>query len=262
MIRIGTTETYDPVHCIDDWIQRYNEFDFVLFITKNITDPFITILTKDPKWKYDIKPSILHITCTGFGGTEFEPGVPNFMKLYSQTKKLIEQGYPVERIVLRIDPFIPLKESFKKFKEVTELFYGLGIRRVRTSILDLYGHVRERFETVSIGKEVLKEYSDFRASDWWFNNLEPFIKGCILNWENIQFEACTEPKLSGSIFNHRGCVSELDLQINDINEQVEQGAQRKFCGCLLKKQLIPGGFNRGRCPHKCLYCYIKDKEVE
>ena len=36
MFRIATTETYDPAHCVKDWVKRADEFDFVLFITKII----------------------------------------------------------------------------------------------------------------------------------------------------------------------------------------------------------------------------------
>ena len=56
----------------------------------------------------------------------------------------------------------------------------------------------------------------------------------------------------------------VDLIVNNIDPNFTgshgQSMQRAGCHCLLKHQLIPGGYKRGRCPNKCLYCYLKDSE--
>ena len=145
MFRIATTETYDPAHCVKDWITRADEFDFVLFITKNINDEIIKIFTSpESKWAFMNKPSIMHITCTGWGATLFEPrvGSPNLCNRF--IAKLIESGYPVERIVLRVDPIIPIQDGVDAFDNACKIAEWNGITRVRSSVMQMYKHVYER----------------------------------------------------------------------------------------------------------------------
>ena len=112
MFKIATTETYDPTLCIDEWVNRSNDYDFLLYITKVLNSRIIEILTDSQSpWAYMNKPSVLHLTVTGWGGTELELGVCYPTEMFLKIKDLIEAGYPKERIVLRIDPIIPTWEA-------------------------------------------------------------------------------------------------------------------------------------------------------
>jgi len=262
-MKIGITETYDPCHCINDWIDRSSEFDMVIFITKVLSDDFIQLVTSDPNWKYDVKPSIIHITCTGWGGTSLETNVHDLDTVYNQTKKLIKLGYPKDRLVLRVDPIIPTKEGLERFYNVLNKFYDLGINRVRISVLDMYYHVVDRLK--SMYSDILKNYVlpdgniGFRAKTEWFAQIDILIDKIKELMPEYEFECCNEVKLLNC--ERVGCVSKKDLELNGLKyskDLIPQKKQRQLCLCLAKSQLIPGGMTRGRCPNKCLYCYLKD----
>lgn len=254
MTRIGVTETYDPAHCINDWYPRYEEFDLVVFITKSLSS-LIDILTKDEHWSWKNKPSIIHVTCTGWGGTFMEPGAPSPRETLEAVNKLVALGFPAHRIVLRVDPVIPGKDGFKRAIDVLEMFYlGSDINRVRLSVLDMYPHTRKRLEEAGC-TEILGEYGpdSFTAGRKWFDMLNELVS--LPDFSAFTFEACCESKLVGC--KQRPCISELDFKLNDLVCDVPQGKQRSGCMCLIKKQLIPGGMTRGRCPNICKYCYLK-----
>lgn len=255
MIRIGVTETYDPAYCIQDWYGRYDEFDLVIFITKSLSDRIIQIFTEDEHWNYRVKSSIIHLTVTGHGGTAIEPNVVSHLKMRDYIKKLIKAGYPSERLVLRIDPIIPTSDGIQRFIQVLMDYKDLGISRVRVSVLDMYNHVRARLQGTEF-EDILKSYTshNFRADLEWFNLINEVLED--EDVKHLKFESCAEALLS---CDRVGCVSSLDLRLNHIDQSdLQLGNQRYGCLCLAKKQLIPYGMSRGRCPNKCLYCYLKD----
>ena len=274
MFRIATTETYDPAHCVNDWIKRADEFDFVLFITKIINDEIIKIFTSpESKWAYMNKPGIMHITCTGWGATLFEPrvGSPNLCNRF--IAKLIESGYPVERIVLRVDPIIPIQDGVDAFDNACKIAEWNGITRVRSSVMQMYKHVYER---ICSGKVLTEErchelsynYNGKFFPDETLSSVQDIydqIKVVTEHYPDITFESCASNVLTKYGFVECGCMSEKDLLINGIDPEVvnvPKGNQRQACMCLLKEQLIPGGYKRGRCPNRCVYCYLKDKKTD
>ena len=87
---------------------------------------------------------ILHVTCTGFGGSKMEPNVPFTMDVYQGVSYLISKGFPVEQIVLRTDPIIPTEKGISRVKSVWDYFSDTKIKRVRYSIIDLYPHTKSR----------------------------------------------------------------------------------------------------------------------
>lgn len=189
---------------------------------------------------------ILHATCTGYGGTKMEPNVPKPYNIYQGICELINNGFPVEHIVLRTDPIIPTKRGIEHAIDSWTLFKDTGITRVRYSIIDMYPHVKER---------ILKEYDkipfeSFRAPQYMINNLlnaiEPFRK-------YYTFEACAE-----NLPDRIGCISKKDYEILGLDTSTIQagGFQRKTCACCAgKTELLT---NKKRCPSGCLYCYWKD----
>lgn len=78
---------------------------------------------------------IVHATCTGYGGTELEPNVPNFTTQLTMIKMLLDDGFPAEQIVLRIDPIFPTVNGMRAVRCV---LFGRDprIQRCRISILD------------------------------------------------------------------------------------------------------------------------------
>jgi hypothetical protein len=70
---------------------------------------------------------ILHIMCSGFGGTDYEPNVPILEKTVEYVKELIEKGFPIEQMVLNIDPIILKPYLIKKLNTInTQSLTTLG----------------------------------------------------------------------------------------------------------------------------------------
>lgn len=70
-MKIGITEAGDP-SINYEWINKVNNVDGIILITKNITDKFIEEILK-------VKDkTILHCSCTGYGGaTQYYIETPN-----------------------------------------------------------------------------------------------------------------------------------------------------------------------------------------
>lgn len=79
--RIGTTEIGDPCFHLEifDNLYRGN-----IIITKHLTNQLCGKLIENKE------KVILHLTCTGYGGTKVEPFVPPYQDTYSQCMDLIK----------------------------------------------------------------------------------------------------------------------------------------------------------------------------
>lgn len=233
---IGVTERGDP--SLDfSWVNKL--YDVNIIITKCLTDKLIKKVIENKE------RVILHITCTGMGGTKIEPNVYDYLKTYEQTKKLINEGFPVEQIVLRIDPIVPNKQGLKIVKKVLDLFIDTGIKRVRYSFLNMYNHVKVRLKNAGFKLP----YTSFHAPDRMIDNtLKLFSK-----YEDVyKFESCAE-----NTKHKLGCISEKDLEILGVKMDIKQGGyQRKGCMCLGNKRELLS--SRKRCGNFCLYCFWKD----
>ena len=189
---------------------------------------------------------ILHVTCTGYGGTKMEPNVPKPFEVYQGVRDLIKAGFPVNHIVLRTDPIIPTKNGMHHLTEVLYLFDDLGIKRVRYSFLDMYKHTAKRILD-TYGK---LPFEGFAAPKEMIDNALATIDTFR---EIYTFEACAE-YLSDRV----GCISKKDYEILglDISDIKIGGFQRQACACCAGKvELLT---NKKRCPSGCLYCYWKD----
>lgn len=237
MIKVGITERGDAG--LDfSWVNKL--LDANIIITKNLNDTIIKYLINNKN------KIILHITCTGFGGTKIEPRVLVVNFTHEQTHKLIENGFPISQIVLRVDPIVPLKIVLEeRVKKVLELFKDTGIKRVRYSFLDMYPHVKERL--IKAGLSI--PYETFCCPEYMKKNALELLK----QYENIyEFEACAE-----NTFHQLGCISQKDFDILDIKGEAQPaGFQRKGCMCIAGKTELLN--NKKKCPHGCLYCYWKD----
>jgi hypothetical protein len=109
---------------------------------------------------------IFHCTCTGFGGTIIEPNVPEVEWIHKQVQKLIAEGFPTQQITLRVDPIISTLKGLQNVQKVLDMFKDTGVKRVRYSFLDMYSHVKERFNKAGIPLP----YNSFMAPKYMINN--------------------------------------------------------------------------------------------
>lgn len=241
MTKIGVTEAGDGGLDLS-WKDKL--FDANIIITKHLTsknDQFISAVLEN------YKKIIIHCTCTGYGGTIIEPNVPTPNEVYGGVQKIISMGFPVSQIVLRTDPIIPTDKGIKTAENVWKLFSNLNIERCRFSIIDMYPHVRRRFQDLC----GTIPFEGFFAPQ---NMIENVSKAIDSN-QNLysHFESCAE-----GIGERIGCISKRDFDIlglkynNDIC-----GFQRKGCLCVAGKTELLS--NKRRCPSGCIYCYWKDK---
>ena len=240
-MKIGITERGDAG--IDfSWADKLCEGN--ILITKQLhtkNDKLIDLLLQNKD------KVILHVTCTGYGGTKIEPHVPKPEDVKMGVYKLLREGFPVEQIVLRTDPIIPTQTGISIVKAVWDLFKDTGITRVRYSVIDMYPHVRERFTANGIGLP----FSTFLAP----KAMMDAVKEAVTTYDGpYGFEACAE-----NLPVQTGCISKKDLELLGLpTEEAVGGFQRKGCLCLAgKTELLT---NKRRCPSGCLYCYWKDNK--
>lgn len=236
MVKIGITERGDAG--VDfSWVDKLLPINII--ISKNLNDGLINapIEHKDK--------IIFHMTCTGYGETALEPNVPNWAWTHSQIKKLIDSGFPVEQIVLRVDPIIPTKRGIERAEDMLENFMDTGIRRVRYSFIDMYPHVKKRFKDAGLPLP----YETFAPPS---NAVLSAVEMMNRFEEHYHFESCAE-----NTKHQMGCISPLDFQILGVyNDNFAGGYQRRGCMCLAGKTELLN--SKTRCQHQCLYCYWKD----
>lgn len=210
--------------------KEFKTGDALLIITKNIDNKDLSDFLLDVR-----RITILHVTITGYGGSLLEPGVSIPFKTISALNKLIENGFPVEQIVLRIDPIIPTKIGMWFVEQIIKLS-NKNINRLRFSFIDNYKHVNN-----------LLNWQCFNAP---LQNQNMALKRLYFLWEDKYLEACGELSLR----ENTGCISVRDYDILGMKrpEIIELKGQRKSCMCLsTKKELLV----KQKCPNKCVYCY-------
>lgn len=245
-MKIGITESGDAA--LDyTWVKKAALCDGVILVTKNLTNDLINKIMANPK-KF-----IVHATCTGMGGTMIEPNVPDCKQQLTQVQKLLDTGFPKDHIVIRLDPIIPTEKGLKTAQKVID---AAPIKHFRISVMDAYPHVRMRFKNANVPLPYGE--NAFQATPMQFNAMRKWLEN---QSDECIFEACAEPKLSGTKHvSIVGCVSANDLVkfgiTSDEIASLAIGKQRPTCLCLsCKTELLQ---NKKRCPHGCLYCYWKD----
>lgn len=239
--QVGITETGDPSFnlAIFDNLCRAN-----IIVTKRLTDKLIDKLVEHKD------KCILHLTITGMGGSKLEPMVPTTEQSFKKFNYLIERGFPVKQVVLRVDPIIPTKKGTSTALGVLKMFKDSGITRVRYSSFDMYEHVKERFNKENIPLP----FETFHADKLLINAVVNVVSTAAFMM-GATAEACGEPGIESVT-----CVSQKDIDILGLTGKIilEGNAdQRKSCGCPSnKKQLIKE--KPTQCPNACLYCFWKD----
>lgn len=242
---IGITETSDPAFHLDIF-NHLHEGNII--ITKSLTNKLLEKLIEHKE------RCILHMTCTGMGGTKIEPFVPTVEKTRKQLTKLIESGFPIKQIVLRIDPIVPTKKGVDTAKNVLTLFSDLHIPRVRISFLDMYNHVKTRFND----NNVPLPYDSFHASSKLRFEAYEELKFLALSLGYGKVVTCGEPG-----FDETPCLSQEDIDILGLQDKIileGKKEQRTTCSCPQnKKELIPyKERTEHKCGHGCIYCYMKN----
>lgn len=241
MVKIGITEAGDGGLDLS-WTDKL--YDINIIITKHLTPNNEKLLHALLKNSDRI---IVHCTCTGYGKTFIEPNVPMPNEVYDGVSKLISLGFPTSQIVLRTDPIIPTNKGIECVKGVWSLFSDLGIERCRLSIIDMYPHVKKRFEDVC----GIVPFDSFTAPKDMIANVNKAIKNNQSLYKH--FESCAE-----NIGERIGCISKRDFEILGLPFDNEIGGfQRKGCLCVAGKTELLN--NKKRCPSGCIYCYWRDK---
>lgn len=253
-MKIGITERGDAginFAWIDKLIQ--GKVNGAVLITKECNDTFISnaLANKDKV--------IVHATCTGYGGTVIEPGVPSAEWQMGQVKRLLDAGFPAAQLVLRIDPVIPTPKGLITAEKPLALAaqYGIPLMRARMSVLDAYPFVKKRFANAGIplpyGELSWASPEQFQMVDAWVAQMQAKY--------NVRFESCAERYMT--VPEKVGCISQRDIDILGLNYTLPAGSgyQRPACLCpACKTEMLD---NRHPCKHNCLYCYwLTEKEEE
>ena len=258
---VGVTEGGDGALQLDEALENAQKFnvDGIILITKA---PHILLDRISDLRKLNI---IIHCTITGYGYSPFgkylESNVihPDIaIEAYYKLIKIFDS----RRIVLRIDPIIPIFPFIYNHYNVLSNAVNDNNQRVRISFLDNYKHIKNRIDDIISTNEsdAIKfgKYMSVLLYNLYASNLHApkYIRLSAYNllkfYYGKDFEVCSEPD-----FKCTGCISELDYKVFgfDLPEKVEYSKQRKLCKCIIPKvELLP---NRKRCIHNCLYCYWK-----
>jgi DNA repair photolyase len=238
IVKVGITETSDPFMHLEIFDKL---FEANIIITKRLTDKLIEKLIEHKS------KCILHITCTGLGSTKLEPLVPTTQETYTKFNKLIEGGFPVEQVVLRIDPIIPTNKGIKTALNVIKTFKDSGITRIRYSCMDMYEHVKTRF----IKENMPLPYDTFHADQKLINGVMNSIHASAYVL-GAEAEACGEPGIKSI-----GCISQKDIDILGLTDKIKlegNSDQRKGCLCPSNKQQLIK-CKPAPCENSCLYCF-------
>lgn len=242
-----------------EWESELHSMDGAILITKKLTPTF-----KNKVIEYVHKPFIIHASCTGYGGTVLEPNLPTYVDTINEIYNLIHYaGFPANRIVLRIDPIIPTEKGIRLFQTVVAYAHERipEVNRIRVSVMDMYPHVRKRFEAAGIP---CPYGENFQASSQMFKELNNKIEELKIAYPELSFESCCEKNIPAA--TPAGCVSPKDYEILGLQKPDDTlKGQRKGCLCVGdKKDMLRYKYNATGYNHcyGCLYCYWKtEKDV-
>ncbi len=209
-----------------------------------------------------VKPCIIHAGVTGWGRTMMEPGVQIPLTTIQAVRKLIDRGFPAERIVLRVDPIIPTEDGIQNALDVLELAkkHIPDVKRIRISIYDDYHKARE--EMMKRGFDPIDNITKWKSEAErrpTKKQVDMVAKALIAAMPEQVFECCAEPEIAAKYPEHfvwTGCLSQKDCDLMGVEVPPGTGinGQNRFgCRCLMMKTELLS--NKKRCPNNCAYCY-------
>ena len=92
------SEYTDPAHYVQLVAQRASQHSGPLYFITKDPRPLMPIITENAQ------RSLVHVTITGLGGTQFEPGAPKPSDLVESIRQLGDDLG--KQLVIRIDPII------------------------------------------------------------------------------------------------------------------------------------------------------------
>lgn len=254
LYKIGITEAGDAGVDLS-WEEKLDDVDAAVLVTKCVSPDFFdaTLRHKDKL--------IIHTTMTGYGHSILEPNVPTPYEEFAAIMELVKAGFPMSRIVVRVDPIIPTEKGLSVAYHTMISFMEMGFQRYRVSVIDMYPHARSRFKEA--GLPLPYGDSGFAPSKAQLLKVDNMLRQAKQFWEGLnngkilRIESCAEPGLAEPIAC--GCISDYDLGLLGLSKDTEAngvGYQRNGCMCYAgKTELLK---RKARCPHGCLYCYWKD----
>jgi len=203
----------------------------------------------------------LQLTITGMGNLIIgkksngnpliiEPNAPPFLEALSTLPQVIKLLENPQRIRLRIDPVIRIKDSqgkiFSNIKYLPVIIsktQHYGIKQFSFSFLESnYQKVDRRFK--KLGCTILPpDSSERKKTGQWLEKLQTKF--------DVDIYACCVPSFSDS-----KCIDgELLARLHDYNEPADlsQPRKREKCGCT--QSIDIGGWPPKRCYTGCDYCY-------
>lgn len=241
-MHIGITEAGDGGLDLS-WGSKLREVDAAVIVTKQLTPGCRQLLLENQN------KCVLHMTITGYGGTVVEPNVPDWHSSLARLVSLVDEGFPREQVVVRVDPIIPTEKGIETAYRVLCFADQYGFKRFRVSIIDMYPHVRQRFKEAGLPLPYNDSFSPPPSMVAAVDEMMEVFKSVR---PDVTVESCAE-RLQNAV--PCGCVSGKDLDILGIpHSSLDQlGPQRAGCLCCsAKTELLK---NKHRCPHQCLYCY-------
>lgn len=184
--KIGVTEAGDAGLDLS-WINKLHLVDGAIVITKCVSPDF---------------HNAVHATITGYGGTKLEPNVPLPVDNYKAIMDLIDAGFLKERIVVRVDPIIPTSKGILTASKIIGTFMDSDFSRYRISVIDMYPHVRKRFEQANL---TLPYNNMFSPNKEQLDHVDRMIRNVKAYWLNhhsectVRIETCAEPELTEPI---------------------------------------------------------------
>jgi DNA repair photolyase len=192
-------------------------------------------------------PCVVHITVTGLSLTKIEPNTPAWEDVITgDIPRFLEKVGNKENVVIRIDPLVPDVTDWRFIEEILKHAGHYGITRCRTSIVDYYPFVREKFNKVGA-----KTFGDDFIAPLPYR-MEMLTRICRMAKKyEIEVESCAE-NIEIEELKKVGCADRKEWQALGLDAQPGM-ARRTTCFCNLNKFDL---LNREKeCPFNCLYCY-------
>lgn len=133
LYKIGITEAGDAGVDLS-WVEKLDRVDAAVLITKCVSPDFF-----DAALEHKDR-LIVHATITGYGHSALEPNVPTPYEEFAAIMELVKAGFPMEKIVIRIDPIIPTEKGLSVAYRTMISFMEMGFQRYRVSVIDMYPH--------------------------------------------------------------------------------------------------------------------------
>ncbi len=189
-----------------------------------------------------------HLTITGLGGTEIEPGIPAWEAVQRMVPAVVGLVRGPQRVCWRFDPIVraatrgAVISNIDMFPEIAGRMAAAGITLCTTSWVQPYRKALRRLEKKEIRLlPYTQEEMDAQAA-----MMETTAAGL-----GMRLQYCCAAGRGASSCIDGALLNELHPQGGTCSVRKARG-QRKLCGCTESLDL---GWYSQKCGHGCLYCY-------